>query len=168
MVLILADCNGVDEIDGYRSLGTRSPWLALSLAIALFSLIGVPPMAGFLGKWFLFAAAVQTLDPWCVAAVVAGLLNSVLSVYYYFRIMKAMYLEKGEGLGPIRSPLHPQLGGGRDDSPGVAHHLRWGQPLRLDRTSQPHAFRMTSMPAVGRGILAPNSQFSRQDPAPTP
>ncbi|MCA9418641.1 MAG: NADH-quinone oxidoreductase subunit N, partial [Candidatus Omnitrophica bacterium] len=77
--------------------------LAFCLAVALFSLIGVPPMAGFLGKWFLFAAAVRTLDPWCVAAVVAGLLNSVLSVYYYFRIMKAMYLEKGEEVGPIRT-----------------------------------------------------------------
>ncbi|MCB9770651.1 MAG: NADH-quinone oxidoreductase subunit N [Candidatus Omnitrophica bacterium] len=103
VVLILADCNGVEEIEGYKSLGTRSPWLAFCLAVALFSLIGVPPMAGFLGKWFLFAAAVRTLDPWCVAAVVAGLLNSVLSVYYYFRIMKAMYLEKGEEVGPIRT-----------------------------------------------------------------
>lgn len=103
VVLILADCNGIEEIDGYRNLGTRSPALAFCLAASLFSLIGVPPLAGFLGKWFLFAAAVQTLDPWCVAAVVAGLLNSVLSVYYYFRIMRAMYLEPGDSTEPLKS-----------------------------------------------------------------
>ena len=109
VVLILADCNGVEEIEGYKSLGTRSPWLAFCLGVSLFSLIGVPPMAGFLGKWFLFASAVETLNPWCVAAVVAGLLNSVLSVYYYFRIMKAMYLEKDTDAGPIRT--HSVLNG---------------------------------------------------------
>jgi len=109
VVLILADCNGVEEIEGYKSLGTRAPWLAFCLGVALFSLIGVPPMAGFLGKWFLFASAVRTLDPWCVAAVVAGLLNSVLSVYYYFRIMRAMYLEKDDTAAPIRS--HAVLNG---------------------------------------------------------
>lgn len=93
VIVYLADRHSMESIEDYRDLGKRSPLLALALACSLFSLIGVPPLAGFLGKWYLFAAAARTLDPWCIAAVVAGLLNSVLSVYYYIRIIKAMYLD---------------------------------------------------------------------------
>jgi len=96
VIVVMADRNGIEEISGYRDLGRRSPWLALSMGIALVSLIGVPPMAGFLGKWFLFAAAVRTEDPWCLAAVMVGLVNSLVSVYYYARIIRAMYLEKDD------------------------------------------------------------------------
>ncbi len=93
VIVYLSDRHGMELVEDYRDLGRRSPLLALMLSIALFSLIGVPPLAGFLGKWYLFAAAVRTLDPWCIAAVVAALLNSTLSVYYYMRIVKAMYLD---------------------------------------------------------------------------
>jgi NADH-quinone oxidoreductase subunit N len=94
VIVVMADRNGIEEIDGYNDLGRRAPWMALCMGVALFSLVGVPPMAGFIGKWFLFAAAMSTENPWCVAAVVVGLLNSVVSVFYYFRIFKAMYLVK--------------------------------------------------------------------------
>ncbi|MBK7494054.1 MAG: NADH-quinone oxidoreductase subunit N [Candidatus Omnitrophica bacterium] len=103
VIVYLADRHSMETIEDYRDLGKRSPLLALALAFSLFSLIGVPPLAGFLGKWYLFAAAVQTLDPWCIAAVVVGLLNTVLSVYYYMRIIKAMYLDHLEA-PPLLKP----------------------------------------------------------------
>lgn len=93
VIVYLSDRHGLEAVEDYRDLGRRVPILALMLSISIFSLIGVPPLAGFLGKWYLFAAAVKTLDPWCIAAVVAALLNSTLSVYYYMRIVKAMYLD---------------------------------------------------------------------------
>jgi NADH-quinone oxidoreductase subunit N len=93
VIVYLSDRHRMEAVEDYRDLGRRSPLLALMMAFSIFSLIGVPPLAGFLGKWYLFAAAVTTLDPWCIAAVVTALLNSVLSVYYYMRIIKAMYLD---------------------------------------------------------------------------
>jgi NADH-quinone oxidoreductase subunit N len=101
VIVIMADKNGMEEIDDYNDLCRRAPWLALCMGVSLFSLIGVPPMAGFLGKWFLFAAAMESKNFWCTAAVVVGLLNSVLSVYYYFRILRAMYIVKTDSPQPV-------------------------------------------------------------------
>ncbi len=103
VIVYLSDRHGFEAVEDYRDLGRRSPLLALMMSISLFSLIGVPPLAGFIGKWYLFAAAVRTLDPWCVAAVMAALLNSALSVYYYMRIIKAMYLDHFDA-PPVLTP----------------------------------------------------------------
>jgi NADH-quinone oxidoreductase subunit N len=110
VIVVMADWNKIEDLEGYRDLGRRAPWLALCMAVSLFSLIGVPPMAGFLGKWFLFAAALENSNPWCTAAVIVGLLNSVISVYYYFRVLKVMYLERVEG-EPAPVVLHPVMAG---------------------------------------------------------
>jgi NADH-quinone oxidoreductase subunit N len=79
-----------EEIDDYRGIGPRAPLLGVAMAIFLFSLTGLPPLAGFVGKFFLFAAVIEAELYWLA---VIGILNSVISLYYYARVLKAMYLE---------------------------------------------------------------------------
>ena len=98
VILMIADRLGTEEIDGYRGLGWRSPILAATFSIFLFSLTGLPPFAGFVGKFFLFAAVIKGGMYWL--AVIA-VINSVISLFYYARIIKAMYLETPLELTPV-------------------------------------------------------------------
>jgi len=92
--------DGAEDIPAYVGLGTRSPVLAVSLAIFLFSLTGMPPFAGFIGKFFLFASVLQVKQPFFYTLAIIGVLNSVVSLYYYVRIVRAMFLEKAEEAAP--------------------------------------------------------------------
>jgi NADH-quinone oxidoreductase subunit N len=100
VVIAVADRNGGDEtIGAFTGLGTRAPILAGTMAIFLFSLTGVPPFAGFVGKFYIFAALLRAGGKysdwyWTLAAV--GMLNSVVSLFYYARILRTMYLTKAE------------------------------------------------------------------------
>ena len=69
-------------------MGRRSPWLAGALAFALISLTGVPPTVGFMVKLNIFTAAASSGLAWLV---LAGTLSSVVSAYYYMRVVKVMY-----------------------------------------------------------------------------
>jgi NADH-quinone oxidoreductase subunit N len=93
LILLVDGGRGFDEtVDGLRGLVRRAPVAAVSALVVLLALAGIPPTAGFMGKYFLFDAAVgQGLVP--LAA--AGALNSVLSLFYYFRLGRAMFLEDG-------------------------------------------------------------------------
>jgi NADH-quinone oxidoreductase subunit N len=91
VVAMVANGGGSEEIDSYRGLGSRAPYVCVAMAIFLFSLIGLPPFAGFVGKIYLFAAVIYKKIYWL--AVVAAL-NTVVSLYYYLRVVKAMFLEK--------------------------------------------------------------------------
>ncbi|MCZ6678477.1 MAG: NADH-quinone oxidoreductase subunit N [Candidatus Poribacteria bacterium] len=93
VVILIASEVGSETIDGYRGLGSRAPLVAVSMAIFLFSLIGIPPLAGFVGKWLLFWAVIQEQLYWLA---IIGLLNSVVSLYYYARIVKAMFFETAD------------------------------------------------------------------------
>ena len=77
-----------DEIDSYAGVARRAPLLAAALAFALISLTGIPPTAGFMAKVFIFAAAVNSGLVWLA---VAGVVNSVVSAYYYLRVIRTMY-----------------------------------------------------------------------------
>ncbi|HEV2166365.1 MAG TPA: NADH-quinone oxidoreductase subunit N, partial [Thermoplasmata archaeon] len=79
-------------IEDWRGLGRTRPYLSLSFALMLLSLAGVPLTIGFVSKFVLFSAAVEAQGPFVWLAV-AGLLNSALSVFYYARVLKTMYLE---------------------------------------------------------------------------
>ena len=94
---------GSNEIETYEGLSKRAPLLALALTIFLLSIAGIPPLAGFIGKIFIFSAAIQAkLMP--IALAIA--LNSALAAYYYFKIVKAMYLSsKSVPLHPFVNPL---------------------------------------------------------------
>jgi NADH-quinone oxidoreductase subunit N len=82
---------GVDDLAG---LGRTSPGLALAMAVFMFSMAGIPPLAGFFGKLYVFLAAVQA-GFWTLA--VLGVLASVVSAYYYLRIVKVMYFDAPAG-----------------------------------------------------------------------
>jgi NADH-quinone oxidoreductase subunit N len=81
-----------ESIDDFRGLHKRAPFWAFAMIVFLLSLGGIPPTAGFIGKYFLFAAAVQAGFGWL--AIVAVLMSAV-SMYYYLRIVVAMYLSDG-------------------------------------------------------------------------
>ncbi len=103
VVLAVADRLGTEEIEGYRGLGWRSPVLALTFSIFLFSLTGLPPFAGFIGKYLLFAAVVEKGLYWL--AIVA-VINSAISLFYYVRIIKAMYLEQPAEVSHLDMPFY--------------------------------------------------------------
>ena len=95
VVMIISNKLGTEEIDDYDGLGSRAPFLSVALAIFLVSLTGLPPTAGFIGKLYLFLALV---DAKMIAVAVIALLNTVVSLYYYVRVLKHMFLnEKAEG-----------------------------------------------------------------------
>ena len=85
-----------EDIRVYKGLGRRAPLLGVVMAIFLFSLTGLPPTAGFVGKLYLFAALIHQGEFWYVALAMVGIFNSVISLYYYARVLKVMYLEKTE------------------------------------------------------------------------
>ena len=76
------------DLDVYRGIGRDRPWMGAAMAIFLFSLVGIPPMAGFFGKVLLFGAAIDAGYAWLA---VVGILNSVLSLAVYLRIVVPMY-----------------------------------------------------------------------------
>ena len=93
VVVLIANEEGTEMIEGYRGFASRAPMVAWAMVIFLFSLTGIPPFAGFFGKWLLFAAVLEQGYYWLA---LVGLLNSVVSLYYYARIVKAMFLEDAE------------------------------------------------------------------------
>lgn len=107
----LARDKGTEAIADLDGLAGRSPWLAVCITILMLSLIGVPPFAGFFGKLYVFMEALRQ-EPsnarivltWLVAL---GLFNSVVSAFYYVRVLKAMYLREPSGR-PIE-PARPAL-----------------------------------------------------------
>ncbi|MCK5125947.1 MAG: NADH-quinone oxidoreductase subunit N [candidate division Zixibacteria bacterium] len=94
IVTIVENKTGTNHIDTYKGLASRHPWLAVFLALFMFSLAGFPPTAGFIGKFYIFSAAIKANLVWLV---VAAVMNSLISVYYYLRPIKAAFFEKAEG-----------------------------------------------------------------------
>ncbi|MCS7062151.1 MAG: NADH-quinone oxidoreductase subunit N, partial [Anaerolineae bacterium] len=94
------------SIEAYSGLIRRRPWLAVTMTIAMLSLIGMPPLAGFAGKYFLFEAAVQAGLVWLA---VIGALTSVVSAGYYLRVVVVMFMREPDGQVPPMS----ETGAGR-------------------------------------------------------
>jgi NADH-quinone oxidoreductase subunit N len=93
VVGMIANVTGDEDIETYRGLAWRGAVVpALCLAVFLFSLTGLPPFAGFIGKFFLFSAVLRQGGAFVVLALVAAI-NSVISLYYYARIVKTMFLD---------------------------------------------------------------------------
>jgi NADH-quinone oxidoreductase subunit N len=70
--------------------------MGVLLSVYLFSLAGLPPLAGFIGKFFLFAALINNSGFWYMVLAVIGILNSVVGLFYYTRIMREMYMKTEE------------------------------------------------------------------------
>ena len=79
------------QIDDYGGLGYKHPVLAITMSIFMFSLAGIPPFAGFIGKFYIFSAAIKS--GYIVLAII-GVINSVISVYYYLRVTVVMYMKQ--------------------------------------------------------------------------
>jgi NADH-quinone oxidoreductase subunit N len=93
VVIAVYNHTGSFDIQDYKGLVRRSPLLTISMSFFLLSLMGIPPFAGFLGKLYVFGAAVNNNLAWFA---VIGALNSVVAVYYYARVMKAMIIEESD------------------------------------------------------------------------
>ncbi len=80
-----------DQISDFRGLARTNPFVAATFILFALSLVGIPPTAGFVGKLFLFNAAIQGKFYWLA---IIGILNSAISLYYYFKVVKVMYMEE--------------------------------------------------------------------------
>jgi NADH-quinone oxidoreductase subunit N len=96
-----ADGQGTTLAD-YAGLARRRPWLAAVMLLCLLALAGIPPLAGFLGKWAVFYAAVTGGH---TELAIVGLLTSIAGVYYYLRVVWAMYFAEPAGVTSPPAPL---------------------------------------------------------------
>ncbi len=140
VVIVLASATGSDRLEDCAGLARRSPALALALTLALLSLAGMPPFGGFIGKYYLFSAAMGEGYLWLV---VVAALNSIVSLFYYLLVLRRMYfLEPPPGQPrvavswPVRLVLLATLAG------VTALGILPGPVLRL-------------LTAVSRSLLAP-------------
>jgi NADH-quinone oxidoreductase subunit N len=93
---------GEYQLSDFTGIGTKHPFLAVVMAVFLFSLAGIPPTAGFFGKFYLFKSA---LESGYTYLVIIAVLNSALSVYYYLRVLVYMFMQKETDLAPVRWEL---------------------------------------------------------------
>jgi F420H2 dehydrogenase subunit N len=107
------------RVEDWRGLGNRRPYLMLAFALMLLSLAGIPLTIGFVSKFVLFSAAVQA-EGWFVWLAVAGLLNSALSVFYYARVLKAVYLDPPGTESVDTEKLESPIGYGRSAAIALA------------------------------------------------
>ena len=96
---VVARETGSEDISALAGLTDRAPMLSFALLISLLSLGGIPPFAGFMGKLLVFSAGMQAGLSWLV---IVAVLNSVISLFYYLRVLKVAFLEKGREDTPIR------------------------------------------------------------------
>jgi len=94
VVLILERKEGKGlNIDDYAGLGARRPVLALVMTVFMLSLTGIPPTIGFVGKFYIFRAAIASNLIWLA---LVGVLTSLISAFYYLRVIVVMYMHSGE------------------------------------------------------------------------
>jgi NADH-quinone oxidoreductase subunit N len=109
-VIAIGQATGSETIADCKGLVKRHPLLAITFAIFLFSLTGLPPLDGFTGKWYLFVAVLNHYSEegggWYVALAIIAALNTAVSLYYYLRIVRAMFIDEPEGELLVR----PQIG----------------------------------------------------------
>lgn len=92
-IVWFANETGKEQIEDYRGLSLTNPLTALCMMIGLFSLAGIPPLSGFVGKFFLFSIASKAGYHWLVAVAAV---NSTISLYYYLRVVRQMYIEPAD------------------------------------------------------------------------
>lgn len=99
-VIAVSNHTKSDEIESYSGLAANSPYLAAMLGLFLISLAGMPPLAGFIGKFYIFSAA---MGEGFIYLAVAAVLNSVIAAYYYFNVIRTMYLVRPSQALTIKS-----------------------------------------------------------------
>ncbi len=91
VVILVSNKIGNETMESYKGLGARAPFLGVAMAVFLVSLTGLPPMAGFTGKFYIFLALINAK---MVALAIVGAMNSVISLYYYARVFRNMFLRE--------------------------------------------------------------------------
>ena len=105
---IISNKTGKESIDDYDGLYRTNPMLSLTMMLALFSLAGIPPLAGFFGKFFLFTAAAKQ---GMYILVFIAVLNTIISLYYYLLVVKAMFLNRSDRpIAYFKSDVYTKLG----------------------------------------------------------
>ena len=137
LVLIVVH-NGVGSFDlkDYAGIWRRSPLVTILMGIFLFSLMGIPPFAGFLAKWYVFAAVIRAELGWFA---VVGVLNSAVGAFYYIKILRTMFIEGDDVPEPSSPlPLHPMHAGLLLllAVPNIIGLLLWGYLDRITEYSQ--------------------------------
>lgn len=104
IVQLVANKTNSEEISDYSGLGYKSPIIAACLTIFLISLTGLPPTAGFIGKLYVFSAVINSGFLWLA---LIGVLNSVVSLFYYVNVIRNMYLRETDKTSPqfVFSPI---------------------------------------------------------------
>jgi NADH-quinone oxidoreductase subunit N len=107
VVTIISNVTGKENMDDYNGLYHTNPGLSLTMTLSLFSLAGIPPVAGFFGKFFLFTAAAQQ---GFYMLVLIAVLNTIISLYYYLLVVKAMFINSNEApVARLRSNFSAKL-----------------------------------------------------------
>jgi len=108
VVMVIYDQLGSFDVKDYGGIWKRSPMLTIAMSIFLLSLMGIPPFAGFLAKFYIFAAVIRAGLGWFA---VVGVLNSAIAVFYYMKVLKAMVIEEGTTGDSSEIALHPIYAG---------------------------------------------------------
>lgn len=114
VVIAVSHAIGSDEIEDYSGLNRRSPFLAFAMLLFLLSLAGVPPLAGFIGKLYIFVSAIKE---GLYTLITVGLINIVISMYYYLVVVKKMYINEPidpsplSTSGPMKAVIYVGLAG---------------------------------------------------------
>lgn len=99
VLILVSQQAGSDSFESFNGLAKKNPFLALVLTIAMLSLAGIPLTAGFVGKFFMFSGALAQFQ---IALVIIAVINAIISIYYYFRVIVAMYFNAAE---PAQVPV---------------------------------------------------------------
>ncbi len=100
IAIAFSNTTGSDQIKDYAGLSRRSPALAAMMAVFMLSLVGIPPLAGFVGKYYLFSAAIEQGYIWLV---IVAILTSVISLYYYVGVVRQMYFQPATDDSPVKA-----------------------------------------------------------------
>lgn len=92
-LILVQQQSGNDSFDSFNGLGKSNPFLALVITVAMLSLAGIPLTAGFIGKFYMFSAAINR---WQIWITILAVLNAIISIFYYFRVIIAMYFRTAE------------------------------------------------------------------------
>lgn len=105
VLILVKEQTGGESFDSFNGMGKRNPFLAFVLTVAMLSLAGIPLTAGFIGKFFMFSTALQQYHTWLI---VLAIINAMIGIFYYFRVIVAMYFKDAEGK-ELTTPGYYQL-----------------------------------------------------------
>jgi NADH-quinone oxidoreductase subunit N len=111
VVSAISNASGKEDMRDYNGLYKTNPKLSLLMTLALFSLAGIPPVAGFFGKFFLFTSVASLNDYKYYILVLIAVLNATISLFYYLRVVKAMFIDPSDHPIPyFKTDTHAKIG----------------------------------------------------------